>query len=157
MVQQELQKHGVGVGGESFLSAKDLDQLMSRRRQAELAKERAQEEEQAKAKAEQIKQLMTPVELTEERITNFMTRVRQTAERGERQILVLRFPSELCSDSGRAINNNLPGWENTLVGLPKQMLEVWREHLKPLGFGLRAQVLDYPHGMPGDIGLFCDW
>src|SRR5262249_52303700 len=81
-----------------------------------------------------------PVELTEERITNFMTRVRQTAERGERQILVLRFPSELCTDSGRAINNNLSGWENTLVGLPKQMLEVWRGGLEPLAVGLPASA-----------------
>jgi len=22
---------------------------------------------------------------------------------------------------------------------------------------LRAEVLDFPHGIPGDIGLFCRW
>jgi len=27
------------------------------------------------------------------------------------------------------------------------------EHLKPLGFGLKAEVVEYPGGMPGDIGL----
>ena len=86
-----------------------------------------------------------------------MRRVRQSAERGEHQILILRFPSAMCRDSGRAINNSLPGWEDTLVGIPQQLLTVWREHLKPLGFGLSAEVLDYPGGIPGDIGLFCRW
>ena len=32
--------------------------------------------------------------------------------------------------------------------------EFWREHLQPLGFGLRAEVFEYPEGMPGDIGFF---
>jgi len=36
-------------------------------------------------------------------------------------------------------------------------VEVWEENLKPLGFGLRAEVIDYPHGMPGDVGLYCHW
>jgi hypothetical protein len=35
--------------------------------------------------------------------------------------------------------------------------EAWRDHLRPLGFGLQARVLDYPGGMPGDIGLFLTW
>jgi hypothetical protein len=29
--------------------------------------------------------------------------------------------------------------------------------LKPLGFKLNAQILDYPGGMPGDIGLYLRW
>ena len=35
--------------------------------------------------------------------------------------------------------------------------EFWREHLQPLGFGLKAEVLEYPGGMPGDIGFFLTW
>jgi hypothetical protein len=32
------------------------------------------------------------------------------------------------------------------------------EHdLKPCGFHLSARVLDFPDGMPGDIGLFLGW
>jgi hypothetical protein len=29
--------------------------------------------------------------------------------------------------------------------------------LRPLGFKLTAQVLDYPGGTPGDIGLYLRW
>ena len=32
-----------------------------------------------------------------------------------------------------------------------------RDHLRPLGFGFRAEVLEYPGGMPGDIGFFLTW
>jgi len=35
--------------------------------------------------------------------------------------------------------------------------EFWQEHLQPLGFGLRAEVLEYSGGMPRDIGFFLTW
>ncbi len=158
--QADAKKYDRGAA-EAFFSAEDLNRYMTQRRMAELAKEEARQQEEAKAQAEQIKQLMKPIELTDEefkeRLANFMRRVRGAAEQGDRHILVLRFPSDLCTDRGRAINNVLPGWENTLVGVPKQMVQVWEEHLKPAGFRLSAEVLEYPHGMPGDIGLFCRW
>ena len=150
-------KHDMGLAGDAFFSAADLNKHMRQRRTAELASDEAREREQAKAREEQIKQLMVPIEISQERIRHFMERVRKAAELGERQILILRFPSDLCSDRGRAINNALPGWEDTLVGAPKQVVQVWEENLKSLGFALSAEVLDYPHGMPGDIGLFCRW
>ncbi len=160
MVQTDIKKDDRGAA-DVFFSAQDLNKYVAQRRAAELAKEDAREQEEAKAKAEQIKQLLAPVEVTEdefkERLANFMRRVRNAAEQGEHNLLVLRFPSDLCTDRGRAINNVLPGWEETLVGFPKQLVQVWEEHLKPLGFHLSAEVLDYPHGMPGDIGLFCRW
>ena len=36
--------------------------------------------------------------------------------------------------------------------------EFWRDHLQPEGYTLRAMVVDWPEGMPGDIGFFvgCD-
>lgn len=157
MAQSDTQKFEIGVGGESFLSAKDLEDYMVKCHQAERAKEEAQHQHAEKARSEQIKQLMTPIDISAERLANFMTRLRQAAEQGQHQVLILRFPSDLCSDRGRAINNSFSGWEDTLVGVPQQILEVWREHLKPLGYGLRAEVLEYPGGMPGDIGLFCRW
>ncbi len=147
----------IGIAGEAFFSAKDLHDYMSQRRRAERASENARQAELKKAEDEQIKSLMEPIVIDEERLANFMRRVRSAAEQGEHQILILRFPSAMCRDSGRAINNSLPGWEETLVGVPKQLLEVWHEHLKPLGFRFSAEVLDYPGGMPGDIGLFCRW
>jgi hypothetical protein len=157
MAQSETKPTGIGLAGESFFSVKDLQGYMAQHRHAQEAQEDARRAAMEQAEKEQIKQLMMPVEINEERIANFMRRVRQAAEQGEHQILILRFPSSMCQDNGRAINNSLPGWEETLVGVPEQILHVWQEHLKPLGFRLSAEVLDYPGGMPGDVGLFCRW
>jgi hypothetical protein len=157
MLDKEAEKHDVGGAGEELFSAKDLNAYMAQRRRAEAAQKDAHEREAKKALEEQIERLMTPIEITKERLANFMNRVRQAANQGQTEILILRFPSDLCTDRGRAINNGEAGWENTLVGVPKQLLEVWKENLKPLGFGLSAKVLDYPNGMPGDIGLSCKW
>jgi hypothetical protein len=157
MAQSETKPTGIGLAGESFFSAQDLQGYMTQHRHAEHAQEEARKAAMEQAEKEQIKQLMTPIEINDERIANFMRRVRQAAEQGEHQILILRFPSAMCRDNGRAINNSLAGWEDTLVGVPEQILHVWQEHLKPLGFRLSAEVLDYPGGMPGDVGLFCRW
>jgi hypothetical protein len=157
MAQSETKPTGIGLAGESFFSVQDLQGYMTQRRHAEEAQEEARRAAMEQTEKEQIKQLMTPIEINEERLANFMRRVRQAAEQGEHQILILRFPSSMCQDNGRAINNSLPGWEDTLVGVPQQILHVWHEHLKPLGFRLSAEVLDYPGGMPGDVGLFCRW
>ena len=86
---------------------------MADHRMAELAKKEARKHElaQAQAQAEQTKQLKVPIEITTERLTTFMRRIQQAADHGETQILVLRFPSDLCSDRGRAINNFQAGRE----------------------------------------------
>ena len=82
---------------------------------------------------------------------------RQTAEHGEKEFMLLRFPSELCSDGGRAINIAAPDWPDTLRGEAAEMHRRWQRDLKPRGFPLAARVLEFPGGMPGDIGLFLVW
>lgn len=79
------------------------------------------------------------------------------AARGEREFLLLRFPSGLCSDGGRAINTEQPDWPRTLRGEAAEIYLRWERDLKPQGFPITARVLDFPGGMPGDIGLFLDW
>ena len=76
---------------------------------------------------------------------------------GLMEVEVLRFPHELCTDRGRAINQGEPGWENTLTGIPKDMYQFWNEHLRPRGYKVRAQIVEFPGGMPGDIGIFLIW
>ncbi len=80
---------------------------------------------------------------------------RQGAERGEKEYLLLRFPSELCTDGARAINNppNLD-WPRTLQGEAMELYTRRRDQLSPRGFHLAARVLDSPGGNPGDVGLF---
>jgi hypothetical protein len=83
---------------------------------------------------------------------------RQVAERGGKEYLLHRFPSALCTDGARAINNqpNLD-WPETLQGEPAELYARWRDQLSPRGFHLAARVLDFPGRKPGDVGLFLFW
>jgi CBS domain-containing protein len=82
---------------------------------------------------------------------------RAAAEHGEKERLLLQFPSQLCSDGGRAINVSEPSWPATLRGDAAEIYLRWERDLKPRGFRLLARVLDFPDGVPGDIGLFLVW
>ena len=79
------------------------------------------------------------------------------AHRGEREFLLLRFPNALCSDGGRAINAPSGDWPTTLRGEAAELYLRWQRDLQPRGFHLFARVLEFPGGLPGDIGLFLAW
>ena len=81
----------------------------------------------------------------------------RAAEHGEKEFLLLRFPSQLCTDSGRAINVPDPNWPATLQGEAAEIYVRWQTDLKPGGFHLVARILDFPDGIPGDVGLFLVW
>jgi CBS domain-containing protein len=81
----------------------------------------------------------------------------EAAQRGEKEYLLLRFPNGLCSDGGRAINAPLPDWPKTLRGEAGEIYLRWERDLKPHGCHLSARVLEFPNGLPGDIGLFLSW
>jgi len=83
--------------------------------------------------------------------------VKGAAERGEREVLALRFPSAYCTDGGRAINSFEGDWPQTLTGFAKKGHEFYEQELAPLGYKVRAQILDFPGGMPGDVGIFLRW
>lgn len=83
--------------------------------------------------------------------------VKAAAERGEREVLVLRFSSEFCTDGGRAINSFDPDWPGTLTGFAKRAHEFWEKELAPQGYKVRAQIMDFPGGVPGDAGIFLRW
>lgn len=75
----------------------------------------------------------------------------------ETELMLLQFPSQLCSDRGRAVSEAEENWPPTLRGEPAELYRRWERDLKPNGFRLAARVLDYPGGMPGDVGLFLLW
>ena len=83
--------------------------------------------------------------------------VKRAAERGEREVLALRFSSEYCTDRGRAINNFEPGWPETLTASPSAPTSSSQKELEPQGYKLRAQIMDFPGGVPGDVGIFLKW
>jgi hypothetical protein len=86
-----------------------------------------------------------------------MRAVKNAVEQDQSEILVMRFPSDFCTDGGRAINNFAPDWPDTLQGRAKVGAEFFKEHLQPLGYKIRAEIMSYPNGMPGDVGLFLSW
>jgi hypothetical protein len=146
---------------ESFMSAADLRTYMQKMQMV-----RASESVQGMGRADQareelVKQLMEPINLTPARVEeitrSLKSKLKAAAQRGETELMVMRFPNALCNDKGRAMNNSEPDWPNTLLGRPRQAYEIWRDHLQSLGFRLSAMVIDWPHGLPGDIGFFLSW
>ncbi|HWE74860.1 MAG TPA: CBS domain-containing protein [Stellaceae bacterium] len=86
-----------------------------------------------------------------------LERALAAAEHGETEFLLLRFPNALCSDGGRAINAPTSDWPKSLRGEAAEFYLRWERELKPIGFHLQARVLEFPKGLPGDIGLFLSW
>ena len=76
---------------------------------------------------------------------------------GKMEAMVYSFPSELCADSGRAINNGDPNWPETLRGKAREFFERYQAFGKPGGYRLKAMVINFPGGIPGDIGFFLNW
>ncbi|HEU0145490.1 MAG TPA: hypothetical protein VFR21_01270 [Bradyrhizobium sp.] len=105
-----------------------------------------------------VDRLSKPSGLSEEEKIKLAARVIQRAVRnGLTEVLVYRFPHTLCTDNGRAINQQEPGWEKTLTGIPQEIFKLWSDHLKPRGYRIRYQVLEFPGGLPGDIGIVIAW
>ena len=83
--------------------------------------------------------------------------INRAVENGQMSVQVFRFPHSLCSDDGRAINQAETGWETTLTGIPKEIYDFWKRQLQPRGYHIRYETLNYPGGMPGDIGIILSW
>src|SRR5271169_3823034 len=93
----------------------------------------------------------------EERMKRAAAIINRAANNGLTEVFIGRFPNELCTDRGRAINQAEPGWENTLTGLPKELFDFFEKFLKPRGYRVAYQIVDFPGGMPGDIGVTLKW
>ena len=83
--------------------------------------------------------------------------VRRAAEQGNHELQVVTFPASYCNDGGRRINNNEPDWPASLEGFAKRAHAFYEKELRPLGYKLRVEILDYPGGMPGNVGMFLRW
>ena len=93
----------------------------------------------------------------EERMKRASAIIERAVSNGLTEVLVMRFPNSLCTDRGRAINQQEAGWEDTLTGLPKELYGFWNRQLRPLGYKIRFQIVDWPGGMPGDVGITLKW
>ena len=93
----------------------------------------------------------------EEKIQLASTIIQRAVRNGLTEVQVYRFPNSLCTDKGRAINQQEAGWENTLTGIPKEIFQLWTDYLKPRGYRIGYQIIDYPGGVPGDIAITIAW
>jgi hypothetical protein len=121
------------------------------------AEMRKREDAEAEKKA-LIDQLSKPSGVSdEEGIRRGASIIRRAVSAGLTEVQVYRFPNQLCTDRGRAINQMEPGWEQTLTGVPKEIYGLWHRHFRPRGYKLKVQIVDFPNGMPGDVGMFLAW
>jgi hypothetical protein len=105
-----------------------------------------------------IERLSKPSGLTEDEKVQLASNVIQRAIRnGLTEVQVYRFPHSLCTDNGRAINQQEPGWEKTLTGIAQEIYQLWFDYLKPRGYRIRYQIVDFPGGVPGDISIVIVW
>lgn len=128
------------------------DDLQAAKRHAELAKQ-AQDE----LAMDSLKHAFQSRELAPDVSDRINLVVRAAAERGERDVLVLRFPSSFCTDGGRRINNSEEDWPDSLDGFARTAFDYFVRELRPLDFTMRAQIISFHDGMPGDVGLYLHW
>jgi hypothetical protein len=149
------------LGDETFMSADDLRKYMTDMEMAKVSHELSSMDKAEQARQELLKALQAKIEVTPKKIAeikqSLSLKLRNAAQRGETEVMVMRFPNSLCTDKGRAINNSEPDWPETLTGRPRQAYEFWREHLRPAKFTLKALIVDWPAGLPGDVAFFLSW
>jgi molybdopterin-biosynthesis enzyme MoeA-like protein len=136
-------------------------EVMEKLALAEAEKASAEVRKQSEAEAEKkmlLEKLTKPSGVSDEealrRVANIIERA---ASNGLTEVQVYRFPNMLCTDRGRAINQQEQGFEKTLTGLPKEMYEFWERELRPRGYKIKFQIVDFPDGMPGDVGITLKW
>jgi uncharacterized protein (DUF1778 family) len=113
---------------------------------------------EAAEKAALIEQLSKPSGVSdEEGIRRAVRIIERAANNGLTEVQVHRFPNALCTDRGRAINQQEPGWEETLTGVPKEIYNLWAKYFRARGYKLRVQIIDFPGGMPGDVAMTLTW
>jgi hypothetical protein len=149
------------LGDETFMSAAQLRGYMTQMQTAQALKGSDSLDRAEKAREELIKSLSAPMDLTPSKLQeitqSLLAKLRVAAQRGDTELMVMRFPNALCTDKGRAINNSEPDWPDTLIGRPRQAYELWRDRLGPAGYRLTAMIVEWPGGLPGDVGFFLNW
>ena len=136
----------------------DMRRRMAEREAAKAAEDLRHVHEQEEKQKAVLEELHKPFDRSAEQLMQVvMQLVNHAADSGRSEVQVYRFPNSMCSDHGRRINNSEPGWETTLEGRAKFAYEFWHDRLRPLGFHLKAEMLEYPGGKPGDIGFILTW
>ena len=123
---------------------------------------------------DEFKKRLDTFVVTEVYAKMLIQRIKRAFEQNETELMFASFPSSFCTDGGRAIanaesppinkpakeekaKNAEPEWLGTLPKGAQPIFEYWNTSLRPGGFGFFARIINYPNGMPGDVGLFISW
>jgi len=137
-------------------SASELRMLLLQEQMAE-AKKRESQLKREQDKLAKFTDDFLKTHVTEGEVAMVRRLVMNAVKEGKFEALVYSFPSELCTDSGRAINSGDPQWTETLQGKAKEFYNRYVEFGRPQGFKLKAMIVNFPGGMPGDVGFFISW
>jgi len=127
--------------------------------EAEEAAEESRIQRQAELdKKALLDQLTKPSGVSDDEAIQRAVKMIEGAVRNRRtEIQIYRFPNQLCTDKGRAINQMESGWEATLTGVPKEIYGLWDKYFRDKGYKLRVEIIDFPNGMPGDVAMTLVW
>jgi hypothetical protein len=138
------------------VNVKDLQRIADEKETEKLkeilARRNKEEDEERQARQDFMAREIRP-----DGIDRFNGWVRRAAEQGRSDIEILRFPSEYCTDRGRAINNFEAGWPETLTGAARKVYDAYVQHLRAQGYKIHAKILNYPDGGLGEIGIYIGW
>jgi uncharacterized protein (DUF1778 family) len=156
--RQPPKERAMTSAAELLPSAKDFMKKIALAEAEKASEEMRKHSAEESEKAALIEQMSKPSGVSdEEAIRRAVAIIERATNNGLAEVVVYRFPNLLCTDRGRAINQQEPGWEATLTGVPKEIHALWAKHFRSRGYKLRVQILDFPGGMPGDVGMTLVW
>jgi hypothetical protein len=147
-----------GIKPVALPSAEEAMQKLAAAEAEKAAEEHRRQKIMDEEKKSLIDKLSRPSGVSdEEALSRVAAIVERAVKNGLTEIQVYRFPNTLCTDRGRAINQQEAGWEKTLTGIPKEIYDFWHRHLRDRGYKLKSQIVEFPGGVPGDIGIILKW
>ena len=153
---RKMARIGEAKSGVEPMSAEELRKEILREQVAEADKRlaaRREEERQHIAFAEDFLRH----HIGAEELAMVQRLIMEAVHQGKFEALVYSFPSSLCTDSGRAINSSDPDWPETLQGKAREFYEKYATYARPRGYHLSAMIVNFPDGIPGDVGFFLSW
>ena len=93
-------------------------------------------------------------EVQPEALDRIATLVRKTVDMGDKQALVVAVPLRLAARPGARDHQPRHGLARaSSTASPKRAYDFFKRELEPRGFQIRAEILNWPGGMPGRCRL----
>ena len=137
-------------------NAEDLRMRILEREMAEMEKQ-AKLKQQAAQEHEGFSKEFLTAHFTEHEAGHRVAADQGRGRTGQDRGAHLQLPFGFCTDAGRAINNAHADWPDTLQGKARELYDRYVEVAKPRGYKLKAMIINFPGGMPGDVGFYLSW